>query len=267
MNDISAISRPLSHVTIGISISESEDLTAYGFTSTDINLMTVELCRRLIALGAGMNLGHQWRPGGIMDAVAQFARSYQEDSSRPIIHNYLVFPERAGLSEDDRLRLSRLVTIHEGAEMRPTGGGEDKLAALTEMRRQLAKANSGSIVLSGRIRASKMAKSEDYVPGLVEETALMVTQDHPKPVYLSRMMGGVASLLIDVFEGRPGVRLHLPASHRLTSYLDQIANFGMDKLADLCHLTKEQLQELFFAQNVDTIIRFAALGLQGTSHL
>lgn len=265
MNEPSRISRPLAGLTLGISISESEDLTMHGFTHGDVNLVTVALCRRVIALGAAVNLGHQWRPGGIMEAVAQFARTYQEGPSDPIINNYLVFPERAGLSEGDRRQLSRVVRIHEGAEMRPSDGNENRSAALTEMRRQLAERSSASIALSGRFRASKVAQSEDFVPGLVEEIVLMLMQPRPKPVYLSHMMGGVASLLINILEsGRVNIRFPENRSFRLTSYLGQIAGFGLRKLADVCGLTSLQLQELFAAQNLDTILRLTALGLRGT---
>jgi len=266
MNARHRISRPLSGLMLGISISESEDLTRYGFAHIDVNLVTVELCRRLIALGAGVNLGHQWRPGGIMEAVAQFARTYQEDLSGPIINNYLVFPEHAGLSEDDRRQLSRVVRIHEGAEMRPRDGKESRSAALTEMRRQLVEASVASIALSGRLRASKLSQSEDFIPGLVEETALMLMHPQSKPVYLSRMMGGVAARLINILEARR-IDVEFPTDHstKLGFHLDQIASFGARKLGDVCRISNAQLQELFNAQNLDTVVRLSALGLQNAS--
>jgi len=258
--------RPLSGLSIAISISESENLAEHGLTHADVSLVTVELCRRLIALGAAVNLGHQWRPGGIMEAVAQFARTYQDDLSEPIIRNYLVFPEHAGLSDDDRRQLSRVVRIHEGAEMRPSNGSETRSAALTEMRRQLVNASSCSIALSGRLRASKLSQSEDFIPGLVEETVLMLTQMRPKPVFLSRIMGGVAARLVDILEtGRIDLGLSVKPSTRLAFHLDQIANFGSRKLADVCRLSNKQLQELFAAQNLDTVVRLTSLGLQVVS--
>src|SRR5512132_1974830 len=110
-----SIQRPLAGLCIGISISKGDDLTAkYGLTEEDISVVTVELCRRLVGLGAQVALGHQWRPKGIMDQVAHFARGYQwEVSSRdvPIIHNFLAWPDRAALSETDRKELGGLVHI------------------------------------------------------------------------------------------------------------------------------------------------------------
>jgi hypothetical protein len=42
-----------------MSISDAEDLASTGFTPNGINLVPVELCRRLVALGAQVVLGHQ----------------------------------------------------------------------------------------------------------------------------------------------------------------------------------------------------------------
>ncbi len=255
--------RPLSGLAIGISISESETLLQQGLTHDDVNLVTIELSRRLIALGAGVNLGHQWRPGGIMEAIARFARTYQEDVGGPIIHNFLAWPNRAGLSFDDRQQLSRLVTIHEGREMRPEENENDSAAALTTMRRRLVNANQGSIALSGRLRATKLSSAPNFVPGLIEEIALMVAPPRPKPVYLSRIMGGVASGVIDFLEsGRAPVDFRAPQSERLMYYLHQLEAVDARKFADICGLTHPELRELFDAHNLDTIIGLTSLGMQ-----
>jgi hypothetical protein len=91
-----------------------------------------------------------------------------------------------------------------------------------------------------------------FCPWLVEETALMLTHQPPKPVYLSRMMGGAAKIII----------YHPPPW--LTRYLEQIGAIGADRLAAVCGLTAPQLSELFDAQNLDTIVRLTALGVRQT---
>ena len=68
--------RPLEGIAVGVSISEAEDLASTGFAPNDINVITVELCRRLMKLGAQVVLSHQWRPGGIMEQVNRFAQAY-----------------------------------------------------------------------------------------------------------------------------------------------------------------------------------------------
>jgi hypothetical protein len=72
--------RPLEGRRIGISISESDDLPALGLGNEIVNTLPVDLARRLIALGASVALGHNWRTGGVMEAVARFALSYKIQS-------------------------------------------------------------------------------------------------------------------------------------------------------------------------------------------
>jgi hypothetical protein len=127
----------------------------------------------------------------------------------------------------------------------------------------LVEANSGCIALSGRLRSPKISASGSFVPGLVEETALMLTHQPPKPVYLSRMMGGAAKIIIYVLEtGQVPTELSEHPSRRLTRYLEQISAIGADRLAAVCGLTGLQLSELFDAQNLDTVVRLTALGIR-----
>jgi hypothetical protein len=108
------IPRPLEGRRIGISISESDDLPALGLENEIVNVLTVDLARRLIALGASVVLGHNWRTGGVMETVARFALSYKSQSGpteRPLIFNYLAFPDEPSLSESDRKELESIVSV------------------------------------------------------------------------------------------------------------------------------------------------------------
>src|SRR5271165_550150 len=122
--------RPLEGRRIGISISESDDLPALGLGNEIVNGLTVDLARRLIALGASVVLGHNWRTGGIMEAVARFALSYKSQSGpteQPLIFNYLAFPDKPSLSESDRKELESIVSI---GTIRWTDCEDDVLRAL-----------------------------------------------------------------------------------------------------------------------------------------
>ena len=106
--------RPLQGRCIGISISESDDLAAYGLSGPSVNALTVDLARRLIAFGATVALGHNWRTGGVMEAVAQFALAYKTQSaapSQPLIRNYLAAPDEPSWSESDKRDLAGLVDV------------------------------------------------------------------------------------------------------------------------------------------------------------
>jgi hypothetical protein len=100
--------RPLEGCRVGISISESEELSSYGLTADAINVITVDLARRIMALGGSVLLGHDWRTGGVMEAVARFAISYAGQNAspeKPMIVNYLAQPDQPSLSESDRVTL------------------------------------------------------------------------------------------------------------------------------------------------------------------
>lgn len=244
-------SRPLRGISIGFSISESEDLADYGLDPGHINTVTVELCRRFIALGAKVVLGHQWRPNGVMESVARFAQNYHgggESGEGPIIHNYMAWPDRAALTEAERKQLAPIVQIHEGSDE-----GRGRAEALSSMRRLVAANCDARICLAG-----KTIQHPGFVHGVIEEAALTLARGNP--VYMSRMMGGATAVMIDVLEGR-GVTMLEGNLVRTQEYLDQIRRFGLPKLAEACGLTPEDLHALFHSHNLDTLIQLTSRGL------
>lgn len=247
--------RPLEGMAVGISISEAEDLANTGFTPNDINLVTVELCRRLVALGAQVVLGHQWRPGGIMEQVTRFAQAYHMESGasgQPIVHNVMAWPDKASLSEFDREQLKNLVKIYEAEE--PL----ERPEALTAMRQQITQIAKARICLSG-----KMNSYEGSMPGLIEEAFLSINQG--EPVYLSAMMGGAAAALIECIRGRTEIdRLIARTAHvpeRIQDLFDGSPDRRHETIAKLCWLHPNELEELFNAQNLDTIIQLSTRGM------
>jgi hypothetical protein len=247
--------RPLEGMAVGISISEAEDLASTGLTPDDINFVTVELCRRLVALGAQVVLGHQWRPGGIMEQVTRFAQAYHMESGgseRPIVHNVMAWPDKASLSEYDRDQLHNLVAIHEPAE--PLGRAE----ALTAMRQHVTQIAKARICLSG-----KMKSCEGSMPGLIEEAFLSINQG--QPVYLSAMMGGAAAVLIDCIRGHRDIHRLFPREAQLPAEIPSFFDGNPDRrhetIAKLCRLYSDELEQLFNAQNLDTIIQLSTRGM------
>ncbi len=249
--------RPLTGFVIGISISGGEDLARHGLTKQDINHVTVELCRRLVALGAQIVLGHQWRPRGIMEAVARFAQVYQSETPDPIIHNFLAWPDRAALSETDRRQLRDLVAIHEEKTAPVAENIDQRTFALRDMRRRMTDANHARLCLSGRVREKALPRP-GFVPGVIEESALTLIER--KPLYMSRMMGGATARLIDVLQRKTTVAKAFP--HEMPSqYRDRFESLERSELASWCGLTYPELDELFDAQNLDTIVQLTSRGL------
>jgi len=254
--------RPLEGMAVGISISEAEDLASTGFTSDDINFVTVELCRRLVALGAQVVLGHQWRPGGIMEQVTRFAQAYHMESGaseQPIVHNVMAWPDKASLSKDDQKQLESLVRIYELEEPRAAAEQSLKRAkALTEMRQHITRLAKARICLSG-----KMKSHEGSIPGVIEEAFLSINEG--QPVYLSAMMGGAAAALVDCIRGQREIGSLFPEGAlvpiEIPSFFDSNPHQRYEAIAKLCRLYPDELEQLFNAQNLDTIIQLSTRGM------
>ena len=71
-----ASARPLEGVSVGLSISLGEDSYEYGFSEEEMNRALVRLSDSLLSAGANLVFGHDWRPNGVMAAVAKLAVSF-----------------------------------------------------------------------------------------------------------------------------------------------------------------------------------------------
>jgi hypothetical protein len=250
--------RPLSGCILGISISESEDMRKHGFRPDEINSITLELCRRFVALGASVVLGHQWRPNGVMDSVTRFARAYigEADRQDPIIQNFLAWPDRAALSEIDRkdLESKALVRIHEQQEPSTTRPG-----ALLAMRRDMAKLTHARLCLAGKLAQP----GPEYASGVLEEAALCCERN--KPVFFTSMLGGMSATMVQVSEQRlrrpPADHVPLPpVGNEVTqNYLRMVTD--VTRHIHLTNLDVEKLRALWHAENLDTIVHVVASGL------
>src|SRR5258708_17916304 len=69
--------RPLEGLTVGLSVSFGEDSTLHGFTEEEMNRAIVRLSDVLLSAGAQLVFGHDWRPGGVMSAVARLAVAHE----------------------------------------------------------------------------------------------------------------------------------------------------------------------------------------------
>jgi len=218
--------RPLAGRCIGISISESADLASFGFTVEAVNALTVDLARRLIALGATVALGHNWRTGGVMEAVARFALSFKDQSAaaeHPLILNYLAYPDIPSLSDADSRELATIVDIkfvrwqdqaisiletlrhsdsYKGLSNRQDVGsllfahadnihnGDMRPLELTALRFVLAQCCDVLLVIGGRTTGY-----QGLAPGIIEEAWWSACLD--KQVVVCTGMGGAATAMTD----------------------------------------------------------------------
>ncbi len=235
--------RPLEGRVIGISISESEELPALGLLPNAINVVTADLARRIIALGGSVIFGHDWRTGGVMEAVSRFAVAYAGQNARPeqpLILNYLAEPDRPSLSDLDWKTIESIVecktfswagngsvvleqTFRAMSESRFGEKGYEALVAtarqkaasdpaeralnLTAMRHFTARRSDVRIVLGG-----KTADYQGLAPGIVEEAWWQLL--FGKRLIVCTGMCGAASALLDP-ESRPAGNILADKDHPL----------------------------------------------------
>lgn len=248
--------RPLAKLRIGISISEGGDLRDRGFVAEDVNRIAVDVARRLIALGASVVLGHQWRPGGVMEAVAQFAYAYQAESESARVFNYLAWPDKPGLSSDERRRLKGLIEIREIGQDTFRPDWDDRRSAIFRMRSEMAKDCDARICLAGPLQSGDGQRS-----GVLEEALMML--ERGKPVYCSRMMGGGAAQLIDhIRHNRSRDENPGPIERQFGAEFPRAVRMVERELAKVCGLSLDELEALFDAETADTVIYLATRGIR-----
>ena len=200
---------PLSGLRVGLSVSGTEtDMARRGFTKDGLNRLTVRLARALLAEGAALGFGHDWREGGVMEAVANIALDYQHTTvpaeTGPPIVNYIPWPDTASATDPALLtKLKGIVEVipaglHE--ELRPleehalrAGRSSEewrylRARGLTHLRKLLVEHCQARVALGGKLEGV-----EGRLPGIVEEIFLSLTAR--QPVYLAGLLGGATELL------------------------------------------------------------------------
>ena len=225
---MSPYTRALTGISVGISISESEDSGRLGFGPKEVNQVTVDFSRELVGQGASVVFGHDWRPDGVMHAVAAAAAGAQAlgEPSEPmaprppagapaprrrpkqLLRNYLAWPSQPSLSRDEREQLSASLYIEAislpsslKAYETVTQAGPPEFPylvarALTALRHRLIDETDARICIGG-----KEKKYTGRYPGVAEEAMFAIAAR--QPLYLVGAFGGATQWVIDALEGRP----------------------------------------------------------------
>jgi len=196
---MSSIERPLAGLRVGISISETSEMEARGFSSAGMGRLSVSFTQTLLGHGAQLAFGHDWRQSGIMEslcayAVAELPRAGEK--GEPAISNLLPWPHKTSLSAEYRARLEGILEIGEAGlpeELQPRAVG--KLGAetrsylvargLSHLRHELTRICGARIAIGGKRRGY----SGRY-PGILEEAVFGLQAGHP--LYLVGLLGGAA---------------------------------------------------------------------------
>lgn len=211
------LERPLAGCIVGISISESDELRSLGFDRSEVNRTVIRLSEELLAAGSRLAFGHDWRPGGVMEAVAALAVRYFNvppvDSGSPLapILNRVappdipfLSPERGSQNESEdladpvqilRTRLRGIVDAQQVAV--PPFQPEGRPQALTWLRQELAQICDARVCLGG-----KLTNFLGRMPGVLEEAVYTVAVR--RPLYVSEIFGGAAKTLVEALDRGSG---------------------------------------------------------------
>ena len=204
---------------VGISTSESDELVSLGFDRFELNRTVIRLSEALLGAGARLAFGHDWRPGGVMEAVAALAVRYFEVNRidagpppRPILNRVappdipFLHPERdarnetADFTDPARILQTRLRGIVDAQQVKVSAnmleGRNARKWALTCLRQELAQICDARVCLGGTL-----TNFSGRMPGVIEEAVYTVAVG--RPLYVSAIFGGAAGDLVNALD-RPG---------------------------------------------------------------
>jgi hypothetical protein len=203
-------SRRLEGLAVGISVAVGEDSAHHGCSEEEINRTIVRLSDELLSCGARLVFGHDWRPSGVMSAVARLAVAHEpgpagfdEQSTYQFcrITNLVPWGRRPELPTDLRedLEMRGMLHIEEVPLPATLSQRENELgtrtlraAGLCVLRRKLAKLCDARICLGGKFQTF-----EGFWPGVLEEALTSATSEKGGKVLLSRMLGGTAARILE----------------------------------------------------------------------
>jgi hypothetical protein len=195
----------LKGVSVGLSVSESTDLSRLGLVENHFRLALAEIARTVLVSGGSIFYGGHLRPDGytvfLLDELQKYGRrdrplkvclswtEHQHMSRRDIEfqqENVGLFGELVFLSPE-----GKPITFTEAQSAEPQAfTSEEKAQALSGLRQYLAINTNARVVLGGKREGFQGA-----MPGLVEETIFSVQAR--KPLYLA---GGFRGVTLDILQ-------------------------------------------------------------------
>lgn len=187
---------------VGISVSESADLTRLGLLENHFRLAVGEISRAVFLADGTLAYGGHLEPEGYTPFLAQELQRFGSKRHRLLV--CLAWPVHRQLSLDDlATRKSALGrgtdTVYldpSGTEIAPdTDRGKEpvpvtdqglEMRSLTAMRRYMLGRTSGRVLIGG-----KRAGFRGQYPGLLEEA--LISLDARQPLYLAGGFGGVTA--------------------------------------------------------------------------
>lgn len=278
--------------TIGISISESDNLSELGYGISHMKDAMIEIARYILALGGKLAYGGDMRQGGFTELMFDLLAYYKADkelSPHERFYSYLAFPLSTNLTLQKEAELGHIVTFKKVAPpddlqinntnefLNPDSPHNLYIwtRCLTKMREKMEKECNARIFIGGRANAFK-----GKCPGILEELLIAIKNNHP--VYLIGSYGGITKDAIDALEGyRPK---SFSESYQFTNkdykemvtffnskhpeslidysqYFSELQSFGLNKIAALNGLSATDNLRLTKTPHISEIVYLILKGL------
>ena len=199
--------------TIGISVSDSPDLSRLGFMGTHIRLAVGEIARVVLVAGGRLAYGGHLEPEGFTVFLTRELDRYGRND-RPLLvmlalqeHRRVPLSHLRALKNGLGLKAEIVCLDRDGQVMQPGDGrgedvvivpeGEERRVALTSLRREMVRRTNARILIGGKRHGFQGA-----FPGLVEEAAMAL--EAGQPLYLAGGFGGIAydiSIALELDDG------------------------------------------------------------------
>lgn len=253
----------LRNKNIGISISESDNLSELGFSVLHLKDAIIEITRYILATGGKVSYGGDMRQGGFTETFFDLLAYYKGDKELPPakrFFSYLAFPISTTLTADKQAELKQKVTFLKVTPPEDLRIGQPNefvkpdtaenlyiwARSLTKMREEMEEQCSARVFLGGRSSGYK-----GKYPGVLEE--LLIAIRHGHPVYLIGAFGGITSDIIEALKGDRAESLTMDFHQQSTKYNQMLGIYSTE--------TNEKIDyDSCFQQ-------FAELGLKGLSEL
>lgn len=197
--------------TIGISISESDNLSELGYSVLHLKDAVIEIARYILASGGNLAYGGDMRQGGFTELIFDLLAYYKADKTlqpHERFYSYLAYPLSTTLTLEKQTELRLNVSFKKIAlpadllitntnEFLKTDSPENLYIwtrCLTKMREEMEANCNARIFIGGRTKGFK-GKSA----GILEE--LLIALEHNHPVYLVGAFGGITKDAIEALKG------------------------------------------------------------------
>lgn len=192
--------------TIGISISESENLAELGYGVSHLKDAIIETARYVLAMGGKLAYGGDMRPGGFTELLFELLAYYKADKEllpNERFYSYLAYPISTTLSKEKEAELKPNVTfkkisppdniaIPNANEFLKPDSPENLYIwarCLTKMREEMESNCNARIFIGGKTKGYN-----GKYPGIFEEFLIAMQKKHP--VYLVGAFGGATREII-----------------------------------------------------------------------